>query len=271
MPWLDCHSHESALKTVAAAVGVPEDLLASAIIAGEPDFSSISDDPVEALPREILSRVGIELDQVELDGALLFHGTRLTDIESVRRGGLQPLSQRLEAIWEMLGNLARPELDTEAWLDFRNWVEDDGGDHHGWLYRLKASELQQDGPFTVLVKDTLMRPKELHLHDYLDCPEIVQDICRCHSSRYGPETDLEAHFKAVTHPCIVTVRRAGIDSGAIRAAIWFIRAQLLGGTLDLCTAGFPPKPIAPEDVVAVDVIGKNCLDPDPSPDQEHAR
>src|SRR5215204_4144946 len=139
MPWLDCHSHESALKTVAAAVGVPEDLLASAIIAGEPDFSSISDDPVEALPREILSRVGIELDQVELDGALLFHGTRLTDIESVRRGGLQPLSQRLEAIWEMLGNLARPELDTEAWLDFRNWVEDDGGDHHGWLYRLKAS------------------------------------------------------------------------------------------------------------------------------------
>ena len=258
MAWLDCRTHESALRTVAAAVGVSTDHLAASIIASERDFSGAStEDPVEAFPREILSRAGVELAHVELDGVLLFHGTRLADAESVRRCGLQPLSRRLEAIWEMLRDLARPELGEEDWLDFRDWVEAGGADHDGELYRLKTRDALHDGPYTVLIKDTLMRPEELGLHDYLDCPEIVQDICRCHSARFGPDPDLEARFKAATDPCIVTIRRAGIGSRAIGPALWFIRAQLLGETLNLCTAGgFPPRPIAPEDVVAVDVVGE---------------
>ena len=258
MRWLDCRTYESALRTVAAAVSVSADRLAAAIIATDPDFSGASsEDPVEAFPREILSRVGVELAHVELDGVLLFHGTRLADAESVRRHGLQPLSQRLEGIWEMLGDLARPELDEEDWLDFRDWVEAGGGDHDGELYRLKTRDELHDGPYTVLIKDTLMRPEELGLHDYLDCPEIVQDICRCHSARFDLNPDLEARFKAATNPCIVTIRRAGIGSQAIGPALWFIRAQLLAQALNLCTAGgFPPRPIAPEDVVAVDLVGE---------------
>lgn len=257
MPWLDCRTYESALRTVAAAVGVSADRLAAAIIATDPDFSGASsEDPVEAFPREILSRVGVELAHVELDEVLLFHGTRLADVESVRRYGLQPLSRRLKAIWELLGNLARPELGQEEWLDFRNWVEAGGGDHDGELYRLKTRDALHDGPYAVLIKDTLMRPEELGHHNYLDCPEIVQDICRCHSARLGLNPDLEARFKAATAPCIVTVRRTGVDSRAIGPAIWFIRARLRGETLHLCTAGFPPESVAPEDVVAVDVIGE---------------
>lgn len=258
MPCLDCRTYGSALRTVAAAVGVPADRLAAAIIATDPDFSGASSvDPVEAFPREILSRVGVKLAHVELDGVLLFHGTRLADAMSVRRYGLQPLSRRLEAIWEMLGDLAQPESGEEDWLDFRDWVEAGGGDHDGELYRLKTRDELHDGPYTVLVKDTLMRPNELGLHDYLDCPEIVQDICRCHSARFDLKPDLEARFKAATYPCIVTVRRTRVESRAIGSAIWFIRAQLLAQTLNLCTAGgFPPKPIAPEDVVAVDVVGE---------------
>lgn len=209
-------------------------------------------------PREILSRVGVELAHVELDGVLLFHGTRLADAESVRRHELQPLSRRLEEIWEMLGDLARPELGEEDWLDFRDWVEAGGGDHGGELYRLKTRNELHDGPYTVLIKDTLMRPKELGLHDYLDCPEIAQDICRCHRARFGLNPDLEARFKAATDPCIVIVRRTGVESRAIGPAIWFIRAHLLAQTLNLCTArGFPPKPIGPEDVVAVDVVRRS--------------
>jgi hypothetical protein len=257
MPWLDCQSHESALKSAATATGVQEDRLAAAIIAGEPDFSGTSrGDPVESFPLEILNRVGVEIEQVQLDGALLFHGTRLAETESVRRLGLQPLSQRIEAIWEMLGDLARPESDERDWLDFRKWLEAGGGDHDGWLYRLKTREALHHGPFTVLVRDTLLRPKESGLHDYLDCPEIVQDICRCHAAHFGPDLDLEARFKAATNPCIVTVRRTGIGAHAIGPAIWFIRAQLLGEALDLCNAGFPPRPIGPKDVVAIDVAGE---------------
>ncbi|HZO06801.1 MAG TPA: hypothetical protein VFB52_10470 [Solirubrobacterales bacterium] len=57
----------------------------------------------------------------------------------------------------MLGDLARPELSKDAWLDFRDWVEAGGGDYDGFQYRLKTGDAMQDGPFAVLVKDTLLR------------------------------------------------------------------------------------------------------------------
>jgi hypothetical protein len=229
MTWLDCHTHDSALRTVAAAVGVPEDGLASAIIAGEPNLSGDTQvDPVASFPQEILSRVGVELAQVKLDGALLFHGTRLTDPESVGRDGLQSLDRRLDPIWEMLGGLAGPESGEKDWRDFRELVETDGGDYDGWQYRLKRGDALHHGPFTVLVRDTLTCPREMGCHDYLDCPEVVQDICRCHNAHFNVDFDLEARFKAATEPCIVTVRRSVVGSGAIGTAIWFIRAKLRG-------------------------------------------
>jgi hypothetical protein len=255
MTWLDCGTQENALSTVAAAAEVPEDRLAAAIIAGEPDHSGDSQvDPIDSFPRDIFRQFGIELEGITLDGALLFHGTRLADPDSVMREGLQPLGQRLEAIWEMLGRLARPESDKEDWRYFRDWVENGGGGDDGCQYRLKTNDEMHHGPFTVLVRDVLTRPHESYSHDYLDCPEIVQDICRCFSVRDG--IDLEARFKAATEPCVVTVRQSPVSSEAIGTAVWFIRAELLGRPVGLACAGGPVRPrgaIAPEEVVAVDV------------------
>jgi hypothetical protein len=257
MTWLDCRTQESALSTVAEAVGVREHRLAAAILAEEPDLSGDSQvDPIASLPEEILGRVGVELAQVDLDGAFLFHGTRLTDPGSVRRDGLQPLGRRLDAIWGMLGGLARPEMDEKGWRDFRVWVETGGGDHDGSLYRLKASDRIHHGPFTVLVRDTLTHAREMGCRDYLDCPEIVQDICRCHNTYFDVDFDLERRFKAATEPCIVTVRLSPVDSGAIGPAIWFIRSCLRGEPLGLNCAGGterPRGPIPARDVVAVDI------------------
>jgi len=175
MTWLDCRTWQSALTTVAASVGAPEDQLAAAIRTREPDFSSSQVDPVESFPKEILRQFGAELDQVALDGALLFHGTRLTDPESVMREGLQPLGERLEAIWKTLGELAQPEIDDEDWREFRRWVETDGGGDDGWQYRLKSSDRMHHGPFTVLVRDILTRPSGSLSHDYLgDSPGHLQ-------------------------------------------------------------------------------------------------
>ncbi len=44
----------------------------------------------------------------------------------------------------------------------------------------------------MLVRETLLDPSATNSHDYLGCPEIVQDIARCYQSAYG--VDLETRF-----------------------------------------------------------------------------
>jgi hypothetical protein len=258
MTWLDCRTHRTTLVTLAATLGRPPASLAAAI---ETESGCTGEgDPLRCLPRAVLRRLGVDPPEAaaRAEGAVYFHGTRLADTNAVLCHGLLPLSGIVDAIWEMLGALAAPETDTEAWIEFRTWVEAGGGGDDGRLYRMKIEEPIHDGPFTVLVRDLLLHPAELGWHNYLDCPEIVQDICRCHEAHLGPGLDLEGRFRSATDPCIVTVKRARIGEEEIETAIWFIRSGLLDLRPGLGCAGGSgrsPGAIPAADIVSVEVVG----------------
>jgi hypothetical protein len=110
------------------------------------------------------------------------------DPETFRREGIHALPEMLEPIWEMLHELA-PECSPKEWADFRYSVEhEDAGGHDGVTYRFKAvgnGVALSRGPHGELVREFLFRPEETAGHDYLNCPEIVQDIARLLQERDG--------------------------------------------------------------------------------------
>ena len=57
------------------------------------------------------------------------------------------------------------------------------------------------GPYAMLVKEIAFVTDEVRNHDYLDAPEIVEDICFTFSDKYN--FDLLRIFKSNTYPCIV--------------------------------------------------------------------
>jgi hypothetical protein len=77
------------------------------------------------------------------------------------------------------------------------------------------------------VRETFFQPRSTGSHDYLSCPEIVQDIARCFSSAHG--INLERRFCDAAKPCIVKFRSTQLRPGAINAALWYAYTKLRDG------------------------------------------
>jgi hypothetical protein len=246
-PILNCHDRETALASLSAAVNVPGAELRHALCTvDDAAFASDVDDPATAMPRVVLGGLGVDMASVQLAGAYYFHGTRTLDPGGFQARGILALDEMLEQVWSMLFEIAACSPD--EWAEFRQAVETGAGDHDGFLYRLKTGERQHHGPHAVLVRDVLINPATEGWHDYLDCPEIVQDIARC----YG--AGLEARFRAASKPCIVTFRRTDINAPrAIACACWHLHGD---GKTNITIDGYIGEgaAIPPEDVVAVEVV-----------------
>jgi hypothetical protein len=255
--WLDCTSMTTTLTSIATVAGVETLQLQRAIDDfDESRFDDRSEDAYVRMPREVLSTLGCDLDSVHIDGALYFHGTRVLDPEAIRREGLLPLDRMIEQIWEMLFGLTRDVCDQAEWSAFRADIEKGGGDHDGWLYRTKTRRTASSfGPFAVLVRDTLLHSDDVGNHDYLDCPEIVQDIARAFYRSFG--VDVESRFRATSHAVIVTIRSTAVWVGSLRAALWYafdmLRDQAITSNAN---EGFDShgQVVSPADVIGLEVV-----------------
>jgi hypothetical protein len=253
---LDCQDVETALASLAEALAVDvEELRASLRAYDESRFADSSEDPYARLPRVLLEGLGRDPDTVSFDSAFYFHGTRVTDPESLYRDGILPLDDVIDRLWAALFELVRDERSTEEWAEFRGDVERVAGGHDGFLYRLKSGDRLHFGPYGVLVRETLLDPSATSSHDYLGCPEIVQDIARCYQSVH--DVDLEALFCAASRPVIVKFQSTDVWAGALPTAIWFVFAKLRRDELTLnARGGFDGegRAVPPEDVVDVETV-----------------
>lgn len=110
------------------------------------------------------------------------------------------------------------------------------------------------GPFGLLVREVFVDPQATGSHDYLGCPEIVQDIGRCFYSARG--IDLEQRFCESARPCIVKFRSAQLGPGAINAALWYAYTKLRDGEIrSSANWAFDGggEPVPAEDVADVEV------------------
>lgn len=258
MACLDCHDSETALASLAEAIGTTPTKLATAL--GEYDESRLenrAEDPWALMPPDVLEQFGTDVEAVtgRFDGACYFHGTRALDPEAFKRRGILPLDQMVEELWAALRELAGHEISDKDWDSFRSSVEAGAGGHDGLLYRLKTGGRIHFGPFGLVVRETLLDPGSTGSHDYLGCPEIVQDIARCYRSAHGG--NLERRFCHEAKSCVVKFRSTNCRSGDVKAALWYVFTKLRDGEIT-SSANYSfdgaGDPVAADDVVDVEII-----------------
>jgi hypothetical protein len=258
MPWLDCHDYEAALASLAEAIGATPSELGTAL--GEYEESRLenaAEDPWELMPREVLGRfhAGVETVADRFDGAYYFHGTRAIDPDAFRVRGILPLDQMVEELWATLRELAGNDVTDAEWHNLRSSVEGGAGGHSGTFYRMKTGGRIHHGPFAIVVRETFLDPASTGSHDYLGCPEIVQDIAACYASAHGG--NLEQRFCAAAKPCIVKLRSTQLRPGAIAAALWYAYTKVRDGEIT-SSANYSfdgeGEPVPAGDVVGVEIV-----------------
>jgi hypothetical protein len=182
------------------------------------------EDPYKQMPHEVLVELGRDIDAVPIDGAFYFHGTCAVAPEGFRREGILPLDHMTERIWATLYELVSNECAFIEWTDFRRTVETDASGHDGYLYRLKTGDRLHLGPYGLLVREIFFDPSATGSHDYLGCPEIVQDIGRCYRRASG--IDLERRFCEASRAVIVKFRSTEVWEGRLCTALWYVYTKL---------------------------------------------
>ena len=184
MVWLDCHDVDSALTSLAAAIGASALELEQALLNYDDDRWALRPDeaPEDQTPLDVLEHFGTDVDLVTscLAGAYCFHGTRALEPRAFRTRGILPLDQMLDEIWATLRGLGRDGLNDQEWAAFRSSLDADGGDDDGQRYRLKTADRIHFGPNGMLVREIFLDPQAASAVDYLACPEIIQDIAWCY-------------------------------------------------------------------------------------------
>jgi hypothetical protein len=253
---LDCQDIDSTLVSLASIVGVDVSAFSEAILDYDDSHSGNRwEDEYRRLPRELLVGLDHDVDAISVDAAFYFHGSRVSDPSCFSDDGILPLDRIHERVWSTLYEFVRDEVGRDEWTAFRASVEDGGGDDDGLLYRLKTSDRRHFGPYAALVRETLTDPSSTASHDYLRCPEIVQDIARCFQSDYG--IDLEARFCEATRPVIVKFESSKVWEGAFATALWYAFAKLrYGRHSHNATGGFDGEGerVQPAQIVDVEIV-----------------
>jgi hypothetical protein len=252
---LDCHTFDSTLSTLAATIGVDPAALAARLRSFSGD--DWPDHPPDYLWQKIVG------EPKSFDGVYWFHLTRTLSPESFRASGILPLNQVIEPLWAMIFGLIGERQSPQEKLVFRERLqvsEDDSEEdsHSAWLFGVKASESVHWGPFGVLVRETAFKPREMGNHDYLQAPEIIEDICNCHSQWYGG--NLLADFYRQSKPCIVKFLGDNNRPDVLRAALMYLWATIHGEPLGLnCSTCFDGRgmQVEPARIVGVEIVAES--------------
>lgn len=252
--FLDCQTADTALISLAGACGKPAQVLAQAIsyhrIDWDADFGR--EDPEIVGLRMILDPIGLTIADFRFDGAYYFHGTRVLDHSGFRTEGILPLDQMIDRIWDSLYALIADMTSEDEWRRHRTAVETGAVDNNGvYQYQLKTTNALHFGPYSLLTRDAHINPPDGH-HNYLNIPEIVEDIAQ----NWHPE--LAHRFATSAKPCIVKfLQRNPVETPYVRSAMWYLYGALNADYTGWYShAGYDCGGIAvaPADITQVEVI-----------------
>jgi hypothetical protein len=253
MAWLDCTDLPVATAVLADALGVEQSALCAAFIAyDEGVFDDTSQDPLVRMPREVSARLDRDIASVGFEGSIYFHATRVLDPNCFGREGILPLGMMLEHIWGMLFDLVSDVCSAADWSSFRQWWNEGGDGPDGGLYRSKVNSQLAQGPYGILVQEMFFRRGEVNISNFLECPEIVQDISRCFEAHRG--VDLQSRFCEASTPVVVSFRGPYTGVGSVEAAFWYVYNQVRDGSMsnnsDCCFDGWG-SPVEVEQIISI--------------------
>lgn len=142
-----------------------------------------------------------------------FHLTR-TKKSNTFEEGLYPLSNVLDTLWDTLESIF-----DDAEIRSRLRAMRDGNVENDHYNHKKRSEIDQ-GPFGIVVREAAFHLKDLGHHDYLEFPEIIQDICDGYYKQHN-EMIYDEVVQAL-QPCIVAIKSNHEASNAcIMGALYY--------------------------------------------------
>jgi hypothetical protein len=185
---------------------------------------------------------------ISYDGTCFFHASRCDDIKRYDNGIL-PLNEILDEVWSFLYSLIKDKFDKQEWDKFRNELENGLKCSGGFTYRLRVNDNFHWGPDAFLIKEVIFKSGELGNHNYLETPEIVEDICRCFKEKY--KIDLLQEYIKKTDPCIIKFKTSNKDQKYIATAILYLYEKFnnMNISSDCCIA----NPIDKNRIASTDI------------------
>lgn len=163
------------------------------------------------------------------DGTMWFHLSRTTKSE-VFYQGILPLGQVINSLWYFLFTLQEGILTKKQWNLFRESLTNSDEDY-AFLYSMKISDSFHWGPYAMLIREIAFAAKDAGNHDYLDVPEIIEDICLPFQEKFN--YDLLENFKQSTIPCIVKFQTADNEKSNLGIAMYYLYHKHKGEPLSL--------------------------------------
>jgi hypothetical protein len=196
MATLDCESLESAMQSICTLYGIEKTTLVKFLRSVDLDDEfrrkTIHKDCAGHLHDLFHAEFGSPCHPLE--SVCWFHLTRISKSADFSEGIL-PLDLALDKVWTTVISIPR-DSRTRAKLEKlrTNGVTN-------LLYTLKVGNRRAGGPFALLVRESAFCPKSVGNHDYLDIPEIIEDICLGYQESYG--TSIQVEISAGLAKCIV--------------------------------------------------------------------
>ncbi len=121
------------------------------------------------------------------------------------------------------------------------------------LFHMKSNDHDHWGPYGMLVREVAFCLAEVGNHDYLDIPEIVEDIALCFAEQY--EFDLRSAFIENSKPCIVKFIDQNPHEWCLTPALYYLYTKFRGESLSRwCNTCFDGqgKPVRPDQIKLIE-------------------
>jgi len=204
---LDCESLETSLKSICEIYDAKPtsviDFLSRINLDLEFQRKMIPKQPEDYLQELFESEFGSPTRSLEK--AVWFHLTRVPAGTTFAEG-LLPLRLALNQIWTMISSIPSNSRTRQNLEKFRE------SGIPSYEYGLKTSSGIHHGPHAMLVRESAFHARVMGNRDYLNLPEIVEDICNGFEREFGES--IHGEVKNALKPCIVkfeSSRRSGSD------------------------------------------------------------
>lgn len=253
---LDCQNYESALRSIAEYFNTDIEKIKKILI--ENNFEELFEryrDKYDYFGDFLYEYFRKNFSAGNLEYIMWFHLSRSlcpTDYYE----GIHPLNVILPKIQKDLYTLMTDEISENEWQDICRGA---GSGFREWRYKMKISDKCHYGPYAMLVREIAFNSSTVGNHDYLNIPEIIEDMCMDVKKIYG--IDLIERFVRQASPVIVKFKEQlnddTRDSQYIGTALTYLHDKLHGEKLCLmcntCYSGHG-NGIRKNNIVSVEIL-----------------